>query len=68
MRSCMFYVLCYHQLSDMLGSPWTDEEVERIYRAYTKCVKVWKKVCAFFVVKLLFQTHTTLAHFRLCAT
>ncbi|MFS7921671.1 putative Homeobox-like domain superfamily protein [Helianthus anomalus] len=31
----------------MLGSPWTDEEVERIYRAYTKCGKDWKKAMCY---------------------
>ncbi|KAM0040478.1 putative transcription factor MYB/SANT family [Helianthus debilis subsp. tardiflorus] len=34
------------KLSDMLGSPWTDEEVERFYKAYRKCGKDWKKVAA----------------------
>ncbi|KAI3752472.1 hypothetical protein L2E82_24505 [Cichorium intybus] len=32
------------KLSDMLGSPWTDEEVERFYKAYRKYGKDWKKV------------------------
>ncbi|XP_071726393.1 protein ALWAYS EARLY 3-like isoform X2 [Rutidosis leptorrhynchoides] len=32
------------KLSDMLGSPWTDEEVERFYKAYRKFGKDWKKV------------------------
>ncbi|KAL7584291.1 hypothetical protein Lser_V15G44887 [Lactuca serriola] len=34
------------KLSDMLGSPWTDEEVERFYKAYRKYGKDWKKVAA----------------------
>lgn len=34
------------KLSDMLGSPWTDEEVERFYKAYRKYGKEWKKVAA----------------------
>ncbi|MFS7924511.1 putative Homeobox-like domain superfamily, protein LIN-9/Protein ALWAYS EARLY [Helianthus anomalus] len=61
MGSCMFHVFSYHQkrkLSHMLGSPWTDKKVERFYKAYMKCEKDWKKVCAFFVfffvVKILF--------------
>ncbi|MFS7994384.1 hypothetical protein Hanom_Chr12g01105311 [Helianthus anomalus] len=51
---------------------YATKEVERFYKAYMKCEKDWKEVCAFFVfffvVKLLFQTHTTIAHFRLCAS
>ncbi|KAJ9557042.1 hypothetical protein OSB04_011656 [Centaurea solstitialis] len=34
------------KLSDMIGSPWTDEEVERFYKAYRKYGKDWKKVAA----------------------
>ncbi|KAI7757471.1 hypothetical protein M8C21_002764, partial [Ambrosia artemisiifolia] len=34
------------KLSDMLGSPWNDEEVERFYKAYRKYGKDWKKVAA----------------------
>nr|XP_043621779.1 protein ALWAYS EARLY 3-like isoform X2 [Erigeron canadensis] len=34
------------KLSDMLGSPWTDEEVERFYKAYRKYGKDWKKVAS----------------------
>ncbi|KAJ0734567.1 putative transcription factor MYB-related family [Helianthus annuus] len=34
------------KLSDMLGSPWVDEEVERFYKAYRKYGKDWKKVAA----------------------
>lgn len=34
------------KLSDMLGSPWTDEEVERFYNAYRKYGKDWKKVAS----------------------
>ncbi|XP_071696866.1 protein ALWAYS EARLY 3-like isoform X2 [Rutidosis leptorrhynchoides] len=34
------------KLSDLLGSPWTDEEVERFYKAYRKFGKDWKKVAA----------------------
>ncbi|PWA60554.1 hypothetical protein CTI12_AA358410 [Artemisia annua] len=34
------------KLSDMLGSPWTDEEVDRFYKAYRKYGKEWKKVAA----------------------
>ncbi|KAL8205923.1 hypothetical protein R6Q57_009474 [Mikania cordata] len=34
------------KLSDMLGSPWTDEEVDRFYKAYRKYGKDWKKVAA----------------------
>ncbi|XP_076921903.1 protein ALWAYS EARLY 3-like [Bidens hawaiensis] len=34
------------KLSDMLGSPWIDEEVERFYKAYRKYGKDWKKVAA----------------------
>ncbi|KAI3810539.1 hypothetical protein L1987_20156 [Smallanthus sonchifolius] len=34
------------KLSDMLGSPWIDEEVDRFYKAYRKYGKDWKKVAA----------------------
>ncbi|KAJ0502551.1 putative Homeobox-like domain superfamily protein [Helianthus annuus] len=27
-----------------LGSPWTDDEVERFYKAYMQCEKDWKKM------------------------
>ncbi|MFS7935899.1 putative transcription factor MYB-HB-like family [Helianthus anomalus] len=58
---------CRSQLSDMLGSPWTDEEVERIYRAYTKYGKDWKNVCAFFVVKTtLSDPHYTCTFQAMC--
>ncbi|KAK9054800.1 hypothetical protein SSX86_025879 [Deinandra increscens subsp. villosa] len=34
------------KLSDMLGTPWIDEEVDRFYKAYRKYGKDWKKVAA----------------------
>jgi len=33
------------KLSDMLGSQWSKEELERFYGAYRKYGKDWRKVC-----------------------
>lgn len=32
------------KLSDMLGSQWSKEEIERFYEAYRKYGKDWRKV------------------------
>ncbi|KAM0037581.1 putative transcription factor MYB-HB-like family [Helianthus debilis subsp. tardiflorus] len=41
-----------------LGSPWTDDEDERFYKAYMQCEKDWKKVCAFFVLFFLWLNYS----------
>jgi hypothetical protein len=35
------------KLSDMLGSQWSKDELERFYGAYRKHGKDWRKVCCF---------------------
>ncbi|KAK9265918.1 hypothetical protein L1049_012597 [Liquidambar formosana] len=38
--------LCKRKLSDMLGSQWSKEELQRFYEAYRKHGKDWKKVAS----------------------
>ncbi|RVW55744.1 Protein always early 3 [Vitis vinifera] len=41
-----FYHVQKRKLSDMLGSQWSKEELERFYEAYRKHGKDWKKVAS----------------------
>ena len=45
-----FYHAQKRKLSDMLGSQWSKEELERFYEAYRKYGKDWKKVSACFIM------------------
>lgn len=45
-----FYHVQKRKLSDMLGSQWSKEELERFYEAYRKHGKDWKKVSTYFIM------------------